>query len=109
MADYAILWTVGNEFLDARGVMLWYMFAAVIAAAAFPLQPAMLSMGRPYTTFWVHIISTLIYFAALIPMLGNIGLIGAGVAYVIYYLAWSLLMLVIEIRILSGKKVALCR
>jgi O-antigen/teichoic acid export membrane protein len=105
-ADYVLLWTVGSEYLDAKGVMLWCMFAAVIAAAGFPLQPIMLSMGRAHTTLWVHVASTIIYFSALFSLLEQIGLIGAGIAYVIYYAAWSLLMLVIEAVIFRGKKLS---
>lgn len=104
LADQIINWTVGSEYLDAKGVMLWYMLAAVIAAVAFPLQPAMLSMGRPHMTFWVHIASTAIYFAVLFPMLKGFGLVGAGMAYVVYYAVWSLLMLLIEIKILAKEK-----
>jgi len=100
---YAILLTVGPEYIGALGVMLWYMLAIVVAAAAFPLQPAMLSMGLPHTTFWVHLGSTIIYFTALFLLLHNIGLIGAGAAYLIYYISWSLAMLIIEALIISRR------
>ncbi len=101
--DYIIRLTVGNAYSDSLGVMLWYMLAIVVAAAAFPLQPVMLSMGRPHTTFWVHIAGTIIYFIVLFILLSAIGLKGAGVAYLIYYISWSLAMLAIEAVLISRR------
>ena len=103
LGKYIILLTVGTEYIGSLGVMLWYMLAIVVAAAAFPLQPAMLSMGLPHTTFWVHLGSTIIYFTALFLLLPCLDLIGAGVAYLIYYISWSLAMLVIEAVIISRR------
>jgi len=94
--DIVIIMTVGSDYLNAINVMLWYMFAIVLAASAFPLQPAMLSIGLPHITFWVHIISTMVYFSALFFLVKKIGLVGAGISYFIYYFVWSFLMLVIE-------------
>jgi O-antigen/teichoic acid export membrane protein len=94
---------VGNEYLDAIGVMLWYMMAIVVATVAFPLQPAMLSMGRPHTTLWVHLAATAIYFTALSILLPSIGLVGAGVSYLIYYISWTFFMLAIEIFLISKR------
>ena len=94
---------VGDDYLGAASVMLWYMMAIVVAAVSFPLQPAMLSMGRPQTTLWVHLVATVIYFTALFALLPYIGLTGAGVSYLIYYIAWSLLMLAIEFFLISKR------
>lgn len=100
-SDYIITWTVGGEYLDAQSVMLWYMLAAVVSSAAFPLQPAMLSMGWPQMTFWVHVASSIFYFIFLTVALNVFGLVGAGMAYVGYYVLWSLLMFFIVVRILT--------
>lgn len=94
---------VGDEYLGAIGVMLWYMMAIVVATVAFPLQPAMLSMGRPHTTLWVHLAATVIYFAALFVLLPYIGLEGAGISYLIYYTSWTSFMLAIEIFLISKR------
>lgn len=100
---YIISLTVGNAYSDSLGVMLWYMLAIVVAASGFPLQPAMLSMGRPHTSFWIQIAATVIYFAVLLASLPVIGLIGAGVAYLIYYITWTLAMLAIEAILISRR------
>lgn len=101
--EMAIVLIVGNEYLGATGVMLWYMMAIVVATVSFPLQPAMLSMGRPHTTLWVHLVATVIYFTALFVLLPSMGLVGAGVSYLIYYISWSAFMLAIEIFLISRR------
>ena len=101
--SYIISLTVGDVYLDSLGVMLWYMLAVVVAAAAFPLQPAMLSMGRPHISFWVHIATTIIYLTVLLVVLPIMGLIGAGVAYLVYYISWSFTMLFIEAILISRR------
>ncbi|WP_028571098.1 lipopolysaccharide biosynthesis protein [Desulfonatronum lacustre] len=101
--EIVILLIFGEEYLKAVEVMLWYMMAIVVAAAAFPLQPAMLSMGRPHTTLGVHLAATLIYFTALFFLLPSTGLLGAGISYLIYYISWSAFMLAIEIFLISRR------
>ncbi|QYZ79866.1 hypothetical protein E2N92_10745 [Methanofollis formosanus] len=95
----------GAEYIAAQPVLIWYMFAMVIAIYGFPLSPAMLSMGRPKTTFWVHLSSTIVYFPLLFLFLESMGLIGAGVAYVCYYLLWTSLMIGFEHTFLKEKMV----
>ena len=102
-SDYIFLFTVGAEYLDAVGVLLWYMMAIVVATIAFPLQPAMLAMGLPHTTFWVHICSTIIYFLTLFVAVPALGLVGAGVAYLVYYVIWSITMMLIESILISQR------
>lgn len=97
LGEPILLATVGSEYTAARGVMVWYMLAIVIAAAGFPLQPIMLSIGRPDTSFWIHLTTTLIYVICLVTLLPSVGLVGAGIAYVIYYATWCISMLGFEI------------
>jgi len=93
----------GAEFIAAQPVLVWYMLAMVIAIYAFPLTPAMLSMGRPKTAFWVHLLSTIAYFPLLFIFIEWMGLVGAGVAYVCYYLLWTFIMIELERRFLKEK------
>lgn len=93
----------GEEYFAALPILILYMLAMVIAIYGFPLQPAMLAMGRPKTTFWVHLLSTIFYFPLLFIFLEHVGLIGAGIAYVCYYLLWTCLMISLEYKILKEK------
>lgn len=86
----------GPEFVAAQPVLIWYMLAMIIAIYGFPLTPAMLSMGQPKTIFWVHLLSTIVYFPLLVIFIEWIGLVGAGIAYVCYYLLWTCLMIFFE-------------
>jgi len=93
----------GAEYIGAQPVLVWYMLAMVIAIYGFPLTPAMLSMGRPKTTFWVHLSSTIAYLPLLFIFIEWMGLIGAGIAYVCYYLIWTFLMIGLERKFLKEK------
>lgn len=95
-------WTVGAEYAGAYVVLVWYMMASVIEVAAFPLQPAMLAMGHPRKTFVVHVVTTVLYFGALVGFLYAYDLPGAGMAYLLYYVMWALLMIGLEVKILNA-------
>jgi len=93
----------GAEFTAAQPVLVWYMLAMVIAIYGFPLQPAILSMGHPKATFWVHLCSAIAYFPLLFIFVKWMGLIGAGIAYVCYYLLWTCIMIGLERKFLKEK------
>jgi hypothetical protein len=59
----------------------------------------MLAMGHPRKTFVVHVATTLLYFGALVGLLYLYELPGAGMAYLAYYLAWTALMVGLEMRL----------
>lgn len=96
--------TFGAEYVAAQPILVWYMLAMVIAIYGFPLHPAMLSMGRPKTTFWIHLLSTIAYFPLLFVFIKWMDLVGAGIAYICYYLLWSFIMMELERRFLKEKK-----
>jgi O-antigen/teichoic acid export membrane protein len=93
-------WIIGHflapEYTAAFAVTSVYMLAYVIAVAGFPLHPAMLAMGKPHLTFWVHTLATLAYVPALYALVSMYGLVGAGLAYVLFYVVWTGAMLCIQ-------------
>ena len=93
----------GAGYVGAQSVLVCYMLAMVIAIYGFPLTPAMLSMGRPKMVFWVHLSSTVAYFPLLFIFIEWLGLVGAGVAYVCYYLLWTCIMIELERKFLREK------
>lgn len=99
----------GDSYSGAHKVVIWYLLAVVIEIIGFPLQPAMLAMGYPKKSLIILTFSTAIYLIILFPLLGTTGIIGAGLAYLVYYLNWTLLMLVTEIKILNLKESTLLR
>lgn len=96
-----ILIILGGQYAQVYSVLIWYLLAIVVAIFAFPLQPAMLAMGYPEKSLYVHLLSTVIYFAAMFPLLIFYGLPGAGMAYLVYYILWSGAMFIIEYRIVN--------
>lgn len=99
----------GAEYIGAQPVLVWYMLAMVIAIYGFPLAPAMLSMGRPKVSFWVHLLSTLAYLPLLFVFIEWIGLVGAGIAYVCYYVLWTYIMIELECKFLKEKRLVVQR
>jgi O-antigen/teichoic acid export membrane protein len=81
----------GADFVGARGVMLWYLVAVVISVIGFPLTPMMLTFGKPHIALWIYLISTIIYFMVLYSLVNLHGLVGAGMAYVAFYIVWTVI------------------
>ena len=90
--DYFILLTVGSEYSELKSVLIVYMFAIVISVFTFSFQPTMLAFGKPNLSLVIQLVSTVCYFILLYPLIKILGVEGAGVAYVLYYLIWFVLM-----------------
>jgi O-antigen/teichoic acid export membrane protein len=95
--------TVGPEYLPIYFPAVLYTIAIVIAVATFPLSPAVLALGK--YTFLLNslIVATLGYFLSLFFLLPKLDLIGASLAYIIYYIIWSLFMIGLLAPILRSK------
>ena len=92
----------GDQYTDAYSVMIWYALGAVISAAAFPITPAILAVGYPKLPLVFIVVSTIIYVVCLPIMMRTFGLPGAGMANVVFYGSWVLLMAV-GVRVVLGR------
>jgi len=92
----------GPEFVAAQTVTVLYMFAMVISIYAIPLQPAMLSMGKPKTSTFIQIICTVIYLLILFLLLPIFGINGAGIAAIIFYAMILVTMSIVEKQLMMG-------
>jgi O-antigen/teichoic acid export membrane protein len=101
---WLIVWLVGPEYEQAYMVALIYMLGTVIALLTFSFTPALLAMGLPVKTFLANLIATFFYFAVLIPFLLFMGIIGAALAHVVFYLVWSAVMLYVLLPRLKEAK-----
>lgn len=88
----------GAEFVAAYEVMLLLSLAGVIATAAFPLEPLLISSGRIRAMLTARITATALYLPLLYLMLRQVGIAGAGVATLAYTGATAGLMLVFVLR-----------
>lgn len=91
--DWLITLTVGADYHDAYWVAVIYMFALVIALCTFSFTPAMLAIGLPKNSLKALFSSTVIYFVSLIIFVNLIGILGASLSYVMFYISWSMIML----------------
>lgn len=101
-----LMYTVGVDYVEVYPVMIWYVFAVGIEVTSFSLAPAMLAMGRPRMQFVILVIAAALYFGALTVLLFTFGLLGAGMAYVVFYTSWFLMMVGAEAWLLRRSRSA---
>jgi O-antigen/teichoic acid export membrane protein len=82
----------GHEYTEASEVTKLCMAGMVVWSIALPLSPAMMALGRVENLLVIHITTTIIYLLLLIFFLKSFGLLGAGIAFLLFYLIWSLTM-----------------
>jgi O-antigen/teichoic acid export membrane protein len=85
--------TVGPQYVEAYRVTVIYLAAMVIAISGFSLQPSMLAIGLPRNAFKALAAATTLYLLLLFPLVHAMGIQGAPVAYMAYYLVWAAMML----------------
>lgn len=91
--DWLIALSVGIDYHDAYWIAVIYMFALIIALCTFSFTPAMLAIGLPTNSLRALFSSTVVYFSSLIIFVNLIGILGASLSYVIFYISWSAMML----------------
>jgi O-antigen/teichoic acid export membrane protein len=92
-----------KTYLPSYPILIWYMLGVVVAIWGFTLQPAMLAMGKPQISFWIHLCSTIVYFILLVSLVTCYGIVGAALAYLFYYFVWSSSMLCYELKIFMSQ------
>ena len=93
LGKWLIAATVGQQYFEAYRVTAVYLAAMVIAIGGFSLQPSMLAIGLPRNAFKALAAATTLYLLLLFPLVHSLGIQGAPVAYVAYYLVWTAMML----------------
>ncbi|MES2895545.1 MAG: lipopolysaccharide biosynthesis protein [Pseudomonadota bacterium] len=94
LAGEALLTLVmGPDFGTAAPTMIWQVAAAVIGVWALPLEPMLVSMGKPGAVLRVRLVVAAAFLVALPPIVAAHGLPGAGAALVGATLALALGML----------------
>jgi len=78
----------GSEFLGAYNITLVYFIAIFIAIISLPVVPLLHSKGLVKQAFRNQLISTLGYIIVIFPLVFYFQGIGAGLAYIIFYLIW---------------------
>ena len=73
---------MGPEVAPAAEVMTWQVAAAVIGVFAIPLEPMLISLGKPGAAVRVRLVVSVAFLAALPFLATRFGLIGAGAGLV---------------------------
>jgi len=74
----------GPGFVDAQGVLVWYMVGIIFNVATLPVHPVLHAAGRPGLHLAVNLVGLGLYLPALTALARVGGLVGAGVAYALY-------------------------
>ncbi len=99
LAGPALLGTVmGKGFASAADVMTWQVAAAVIGVFALPLEPMLISLGKPGLAVRVRLVVSAAFLAILPFLVARFGLIGAGAGLVAAAAALALGMLYFMLR-----------
>jgi len=96
---------MGEGFAAAADVMTWQVAAAVIGIWALPLEPMLVSLGRPGDALKVRLVVSISLLAALVPVVERFGVTGAGAALVVGMSALALGMFLMLQR-KAGRQVA---
>lgn len=94
---------MGKDFANASNTMVWQVGAAVIGVWALPLEPMLVSMGRPGAVLQVRLVVAAVFLATLPPIVNAHGLPGAGAALVGASLATALGMFWSLMRVMRPK------
>jgi O-antigen/teichoic acid export membrane protein len=86
LVEYIIVFSVGSEYLVIKNSLLIYLLANLIAIIFLALQPTILAIGKPNISLYSMIFSSIIYLLILFYGLPIMGLVGTGIAYILFYL-----------------------
>lgn len=89
---------MGPGFAAAAPSMVWQVGAAVVAVFALPLEPLLVSLGRPGAALRVRVVVSAAFLAALPFLTQRFGVQGAGAALVCAAAAMAAGMLILLLR-----------
>jgi len=85
--------TAGPDYVSGWSVMVLIMFGYVIWGFAFCLPAGLLAIGRAERNLFVQLVSLSVFFPSLIFLLYRVGLFGAGIGQIIFFIVYFNLML----------------
>jgi O-antigen/teichoic acid export membrane protein len=94
---------LGHAFAPAANLMTWQVTAAVIGILSLPIEPMLVSLGRPGSALKVRAVVSVLFLAAIGPLVSHFGGQGAGAALVAASAAMGLGMLWMFLRDRSSR------
>ncbi|RPF70544.1 lipopolysaccharide biosynthesis protein [Aurantiacibacter spongiae] len=83
----------GANYADAWPVALVYLAGMVFTGLALPLNPIVMAMKRPSLTLVAHIAANTLFLLLCLPLVPQLGALGAALAFALQSLLWFVLML----------------
>lgn len=96
----------GAEYVNAYDILVLLMIGAAITMTSFALEPALFSIGRPEVSMYIRVFTTILHITALVLLLPEIGLVGAGIAAIAGSLMTALLLLFYSNRLIRNSAVS---
>lgn len=90
-----------REFLPAADLLRWLCLGMMLRIVAWPMGFIVLAKGARRIFFWTEVAATLVHVGMAWILVQNIGLAGAGIAFVCLYL-WHTMLIYVLVRRLSG-------
>jgi O-antigen/teichoic acid export membrane protein len=82
----------GSEYAPAYAATIAYCFAWTFGFWGFAYTHSAMAQGQPRIPLWGNIVATVVYIAVLPFLVQTWDIIGAGVAFTIYYIVWIIFM-----------------
>jgi O-antigen/teichoic acid export membrane protein len=98
-----VVLVLGAAFAPAAKLMIWQVTAAAIGVLAQPLEPMLVTLRRPVAVLKVRAVVSVLFLAAIGPLVSHFGGQGAGAALVAASAAMGLGMLWMFLRDRSSR------
>ena len=85
--------TFGRKYLEAYDLLRLMVWSLAVSMASCPLEPLLYMVGRQRAALTAEVSATLLYMGALALLSSQLGLIGAGYAFLVGTLLRTLFML----------------
>ncbi|HMR66180.1 MAG TPA: oligosaccharide flippase family protein [Anaerolineae bacterium] len=101
-APWLIDFTVGVEYRPALPVLHWLALGTALAAATNLGHPLLLAAGRVSSSLLAISLGVIVQLGLLVYLLPTSGIVGAGVAYIGFYLIWIVIVMGTIVSIFHG-------
>lgn len=98
-ASWIIDFTVGPEYLPTLPALYWLALGTAMATATNIGHPLLLATGRVSKSLLAISMGVTVQLGLLIYLLPKMGIVGAGVAYVGFYVVWILIVMITVISV----------
>ncbi|WP_419663321.1 polysaccharide biosynthesis protein [Desulfosarcina variabilis str. Montpellier] len=94
---------LGAEYIGAYLPTMLYLIGSCIAIITFSFQPTMLSLNKAQLSLLILLFTSLIYLVFVYFLVNRIGIIGASLSYIIFYMLWAFIQGFAIIKAVKGR------